>query len=207
MEAHVAWLPYKPYMEKVGVYWANFNEQTQKIYDNGENVSTKTFIAVLFMTRWHSIGRNLVVCCLVAKSCQTLYDLVDCSPPGLPVLHYLPKFAQTHIHWVGDAIQPSHPLLPPSPLPSNFPISKSFLMSHLFSSGDQNFGAPASAMVLLMSIQDWFPLGLTGLTTGCPVCSGCEGAPQGNNGPSTSASITLSWRLDTYAGRPFSKGI
>ena len=163
MEAHVAWLPYKPYMEKVGVYWANFNEQTQKIYDNGENVSTKTFIAVLFMTRWHSIGRNLVVCCLVAKSCQTLYDLVDCSPPGLPVLHYLPKFAQTHIHWVGDAIQPSHPLLPPSPLPSNFPISKSFLMSHLFSSGDQNFGAPASAMVLLMSIQDWFPLGLTGL--------------------------------------------
>ena len=37
MEAHVAWLPYKPYMGKVGVYWANFNEQTQKIYGNGEN--------------------------------------------------------------------------------------------------------------------------------------------------------------------------
>ena len=163
MEAHVAWLPYKPYMGKVGVYWANFNEQTQKIYGNGENVSTKTFVAVLFMTRWHSIGRNLVVCCLVAKSCQTLYDLVDCSPPVLPVLHYLSKFAQTHIHWVSDAIQPFHPLLPPSPLPSNFPISKSFLMSHLFSSGDQNIGAPASATVLLMSIQDWFPLGLTGL--------------------------------------------
>lgn len=108
MEAHVAWLPYKPYMGKVGVYWANFNEQTQKIYGNGENVSTKTFIAVLFMTRWHSIGRNLVVCCLVAKSCQTLYDLVDCSPPGLPVLHYLSKFAQTQVHW---SVVPSHHLV------------------------------------------------------------------------------------------------
>ena len=40
---------------------------------------------------------------------------MDCSIPGLPVLHCLPEFAQTHIHWVGDAIQPSHPLLPLSP--------------------------------------------------------------------------------------------
>ena len=39
----------------------------------------------------------------------------DCSTPGFPVLYYLPKFASTHLHWVGDAIQPSHPLLPPSP--------------------------------------------------------------------------------------------
>ena len=41
---------------------------------------------------------------------------MDCSMPGLPVLHYLPEFAQTHVHWVSDAIQPSHPLSPPSPL-------------------------------------------------------------------------------------------
>ena len=126
MEAHVAWLPYKPYMGKVGVYWASYNDQTHKIYGNGENVSTKTFIAVLFMTRWHSIGRNLVVCCSVAKLCHTLYDLVDCSPPGLPVLHYLLKFAQTHIHWVGDAIQPSHPLLPPSPPALKLPHIQGF---------------------------------------------------------------------------------
>ena len=44
-----------------------------------------------------------------------LCDPVDCSMPGFPVLHYLPEIAQTHIHWVNDAIQPSHPLLPPSP--------------------------------------------------------------------------------------------
>ena len=53
--------------------------------------------------------------CLVAKSCLTLFDAMDCSMPGFPVTHYLPKFAQTHVHWVGDAIQSSHPLSSPSP--------------------------------------------------------------------------------------------
>ena len=50
----------------------------------------------------------------VAHSCLTLCDPVDCSTPGLPVHHQLPEFTQTHPHWVGDAIQPSHPLLSPS---------------------------------------------------------------------------------------------
>ena len=54
-------------------------------------------------------------CCLVTKSCPTLWDPMDCNTPGFPVLHYPPEFAQTHVHWVSDAIQPSHPLLPPSP--------------------------------------------------------------------------------------------
>ena len=51
----------------------------------------------------------------VAQSCPTLCDPMDCSTPGLPVHHQLPKFTQTHICWVGDAIQPSHPLSSPSP--------------------------------------------------------------------------------------------
>ena len=51
----------------------------------------------------------------VTQSCPTLCDPVDCSTPGLPVHHQLPEFTQTHIHWVGDAIQPSHPLSSPSP--------------------------------------------------------------------------------------------
>ena len=50
----------------------------------------------------------------VAQSCQTLYDPMDCSTPGLPVHLQLPEFTQTHVHWVGDAIQPSHPLSSPS---------------------------------------------------------------------------------------------
>ena len=51
----------------------------------------------------------------VAQLCLTLCDPMDCSMPGIPVLHQLPELAQTLVHWVGDAIQPSHPLLSPSP--------------------------------------------------------------------------------------------
>ena len=51
----------------------------------------------------------------VAQSCPTLCDPTDCSTPGLPVHHQLPEFTQTHVHWVGDAIQLSHPLSSPSP--------------------------------------------------------------------------------------------
>ena len=51
----------------------------------------------------------------VTKSCPTLCDPMNCSTPGLPVHHQLPEFTQTHIHHFGDAIQPSHPLLSPSP--------------------------------------------------------------------------------------------
>ena len=51
----------------------------------------------------------------VAQSCPTLCDPMDHSMPGLPVHHQLPEFTQTHVHRVGDAIQPSHPLSSPSP--------------------------------------------------------------------------------------------
>ena len=66
---------------------------------------------------YHCVGspRRQDCCCSVAKSCLTLCDPMDCSMPGFPVLYYLLEFAQTHAHWVGDAIQPSHHLLPPSP--------------------------------------------------------------------------------------------
>ena len=51
----------------------------------------------------------------VAQSCLTLCDPMNRSTPGLPVHHQLPEFTETHVHWVSDAIQPSHPLLSPSP--------------------------------------------------------------------------------------------
>ena len=57
----------------------------------------------------------------VVQSCLTLCDRMNCSTPGFPVHHHLPEFTQTHVHWVGDAIQPSHPLsspFPPAPNPS-----------------------------------------------------------------------------------------
>ena len=54
-------------------------------------------------------------CYSVTKSCPTLCDPMDCSTPDSPVLHYLPQFSQTHVHWVSDAIQPSYPLSSASP--------------------------------------------------------------------------------------------
>ena len=51
----------------------------------------------------------------VAQLCLTLCETMDCSTPGLSVHHQLPELTQTHVHWVGDAIQPSHPLSSPSP--------------------------------------------------------------------------------------------
>ena len=62
---------------------------------------------------------DLLCCRSVPKSCPTLWDPMDLSTPGSSVLHYLPEFAQTYVHWVGDAIQPFHPLLPSSPLALN----------------------------------------------------------------------------------------
>ena len=53
--------------------------------------------------------------CWVTKLCQTLRDLMHCNSPALPVPHYLPELAQTHVHWVSNAIQPSHALSSPSP--------------------------------------------------------------------------------------------
>ena len=62
----------------------------------------------------------------IAHSCPTLCVPMNCSMPGLPVHHQLPEFIQTHIHQVSDAIQPSYPLLSPSPWPSIFPSIKVF---------------------------------------------------------------------------------
>ena len=100
---------------------------------------------------------------VVLQSCSTLCDPMKCSTPGFLILHYLLEFAQTQVHWAGDAIQPSHPLSPlSSSIHQSFPVSGSFPMSQLFESGGQSTGALASASVLPINIQDWFPLGLTG---------------------------------------------
>ena len=58
--------------------------------------------------------QNCHSCCSVAQSCPTLFDRMDCSTSPFPVHHRLPEFTQTHVHRVGNAIQPSHPLLSPS---------------------------------------------------------------------------------------------
>ena len=70
-------------------------------------------------------GRNCC-CCSVAQSCLILCNFTDCSTPVFPVVHHLPELAQTHVHWVRDAIQPSKPLPSPSPPALIFPSIKVF---------------------------------------------------------------------------------
>ena len=77
----------------------------------------------------------------VTQSCPTLCDpIMNCSTPGFPVHHQLPEFTQTHVHRVGDAIQPSHLLSSPSPPVPNPSQHQSFPMSKLFASGGQSIG-------------------------------------------------------------------
>ena len=89
-------------------------------------------------------------------------DPVDCSMPGFPILQSLLEFAQTHVHWVSDAIQSSHLRSPTSPVLS-LSQHQSLPMSQLFTSGGQSIGASTSASILPVNIQGWFPLGFTGL--------------------------------------------
>ena len=74
------------------------------------------------------------------------WDPSDCSTPGITFLHHLPEFAQIHVHWVGDAIQPSYPVVLFFFCLQSFPASQSFPMSQLVTSGSQSIGALASVL-------------------------------------------------------------
>ena len=88
---------------------------------------------------------------------------MDCSTPALSVHHQHPEFAQTRVHWVDDAIQPSYPLSSPPPPALNLSQYQGcFQMSQFFTSGGQSIGVSASTSVLPMNTQDWSPLGWTG---------------------------------------------
>ena len=100
--------------------------------------------------------------CPVSNSCQSPRYPMDCHMPGLPVRHHLPEFAQTHVHWFSDAIQPSHPLSSPSPPTFNLSQHQGLFQCISSSYHVAKFGVSASASVLLMNIQDWFPLRWTG---------------------------------------------
>ena len=93
----------------------------------------------------------------VAQSCPTLCDPMDGSMLGFPVHHQFLELAQTHAHWF---VMPSKHLILVIPFSSclqSFPASGAFPMSQLFTSGGQSTGASASASVLPMNIQGWFP--------------------------------------------------
>ena len=91
---------------------------------------------------------------LVQFHSVTHCDPMGCSTPGLPVHHQLPELTETHVHRVGDTIQPSHPAIPFSSCFQSFPPSGSFQLSQFFTSGGQSIGVSASALDLPMNIQD-----------------------------------------------------
>ena len=113
------------------------------------------------MMNTYTLHLDLVQFSSVAQLCLILCDHMNCSMPSLPVYHQLPESTQTHVHWISDAIQPSHSLSSPSP-----PALNLFQHQGLFqwvSSSHQvaKIGVSASTSVLPMYTQDWCPLGWT----------------------------------------------
>ena len=81
--------------------------------------SSQAWCSTLPWRCFRPLGGLQIISCqphyVLSLSCSVMSDSMDCSTPGFPVLHYLLEFAKTHVHWVDDTIQPSHPLSPPSP--------------------------------------------------------------------------------------------
>ena len=104
--------------------------------------------------------------CSVMQSCLTLCDPTDCSTPGFPVLHYLLEFAETQVHWVSDAIQPSHPLSPSSPPALNLSqhqgffqwVSSSYQVSKVLDFGCFSISPSNECSGLISFRIDWFDL-------------------------------------------------
>ena len=102
-------------------------------------------------------------CCLVTEWCQILWPHMDCSKPGFPVLHCLLEFAQTHVHWVSDAIHPSHSLLPLLHLPSIFPSIMVFSNDPALYIKWPKYWNFIFSLSPSNEYTEWFLLGLTGL--------------------------------------------
>ena len=133
----------------------------------------KSFLGLLSFQKHfqtHSVITLIILklyiqCSSVAQSCLTLCIPMDCNTSGYPVHHQLPELAQTHVHefscWCHLIISSS--AVPFSSCLQSFPASGSSPMSQFFASGGQSIGSFSFSIFLPMNIQDWLPLGLTGL--------------------------------------------
>ena len=121
----------------------------------------------------------------VAQLCPTLWEPMDCSSPG-----YLPEFAQTHIHWISDDIQPSHSLLPPLPPALNLFSISVFSNELPLCIRWPKYWSLSFSSVLPMNIQGLFPLGLTGLI------------PLLTKGLSRVSSSTTIWKHQFFSAQP-----
>ena len=104
-------------------------------------IDTRAFLVAKMVKNLHACRRSVQCSC---SSYLTLCDPMDCSTPGFPVQQQFPELAQTHVHRVGDAIQPSHPLSSPSPAFNLSQHQGLFPMSQFFASVGQSIGVSAS---------------------------------------------------------------
>ena len=141
----------------------------------GMDCHSQASLIVIGLTRFYLLVRGeqqrygprklqWFISCSVTQSFPTFCDPMDCSMPGFPVLHHLLELSSNSCplsQWCHPTISSS--VVPFSSCLQSFPASGSFPMSQLFLSGGQSVGVSASASVLLMNIQEWFPLGWTDL--------------------------------------------
>ena len=104
-----------------------------------KEIATHSSILALRIPWTEEPGRLMSQFSSVVQSCLTLFDLMNCTTPGLPAHHQLPELPQTHVYWVGDAIQPFHPVIAFSSHLQSFPASWSFPVSQLFASSGQKY--------------------------------------------------------------------
>ena len=148
---HVS-LPYGPPEETKSVCLSThiFTMQIMRVKsDPGFPVHASPQVSLTRSLLSRSAGRNQFSS--AAQSCPTLCDPMDCSTPGLPVHHHLPEFAQTHVHGVGDVIQPPHPQSSPSPPTFNLALHQGLFQGI---SSSHQVAVSASASVLPMNIQN-----------------------------------------------------
>ena len=143
-----------------------------------------------------SMVQNVECYCSVAQLCPILCDPMDCSTaglqPGFPVLHYLPEFAQTHVHWVGNAISPSHLQLPSSPFVLNLSQHQGLFQWV----GSLHQVAKVLELQLqhqsLMNIKGWFQ----GMTTLSSILA--WRTPWGHKESDMTEPLSLSFRIDWF---------
>ena len=145
----------------INIEWVAHSHLQGIFPTQGLNLDLLHFRQILYCLR--HLGNPLFFISSLAQLYPTGCDPMDCSMPGFPVHHQLLEPAQTCLssQWFHPTISSS--VDPFSSCLLSFPASGSFLMSQFFTSGGQSTGASASASILPMNIQDWFPLGLTGL--------------------------------------------
>ena len=108
-----SWLDLFTYLISLSIYLIPLTTKLLKdLFKQVTCISVTSYLNSTLLCSQNSFCQRW--CCSVTKSCPIPCDPMDCSTPGFSVLHYLLEFAQTHVHWVGDAIQPSYPLSPPS---------------------------------------------------------------------------------------------